>query len=297
MRYSELLELAGVKRFRDMTASEILDYYKSLLGGGGRDIMVLGRGASGAALQIGNNVYKFWLVDSAYKDFVTYCLAHSNNPFLPRFLSGIKTMPAFFIRHEDAPDNVNYVKMEKLSTGGSRTAWYSFELNVEFHDEDDKDERGHLASVYLRDVMYIVEMIGNTEIPYQVEFLNRLNKSKGHTYKQSDLSSELVLIVDTLVAIKQLGHTLDLHGDNLMYRGEQLVILDPIANKDDLALNRAFDKFDQKLFHNPDDGKPAVMSKAPRNAKPTPPGPKSLPGWTDEDDKILNNMKTPGESK
>ena len=267
MRYNELLEVVGVKRFQDMTASEVLDYMKSTLGGGGRNIKVLGQGASGVAIQIGNNVYKMWMLDSSYETFVKYCLEHQDNPFLPKFQSGIKRMPAFFVRHEEAPDHINYVKMEKLVNIGSRFHSYGFNLNVEFEDEEDEDERGHLSYLRLQDAIYICQEIGNTVIPPLVEFVQLLNKRNGHTYTHDDLSADLKLFIATIQDIKQLNHSLDLHQANFMGREDgQIVIIDPIANKDDLNLNYKFQKFDEKLFRAADDGKMPSRRTTPQTS-------------------------------
>ena len=252
MRYEELTELAGVKKFQDMTATEILDEIKSKLGSG--PVKLLGMGKHAAAIKIGNDVYKFWLVDSAYTSYVNYCLANQSNPYLPKFKSGIKRMPAFFVRHIDAPNYVNYIRMEELR---GHELIMDREIQV-FHNTDEFTMR-------LSYVMILMDKITPNEDPVE-QFIYLANRYQSYWTPLIKLSDDLELLVKTIFEISQLNgsHELDLYSDNFMIRSDgHLVIVDPLINLEDLALNKQFVIFDNKLKR--DVGKPAVNATNRKN--------------------------------
>lgn len=254
MRYRELLELAGVKRFRDKTASDILAYYRNKLGDG--PVKLLGDGAHAAAIMIGQNVYKLWLQDSAYTDFVKYALQNQNNPFLPKFLSRIKQIPAFFRRHADAPDLINYIKMEKLLPVNKH---YTFHLNIQGQDAN------LFNSVTLLNTISALENTFNSIEPSFPAFVERLSEELEYELTEQDITDDLKLLVDTVIAIMNsnpnANHVPDLHLNNFMMRGDQLVILDPIHNWQDTDINDEYFQFDKQWGSESGMGKPAVTSK------------------------------------
>lgn len=265
MRYQEIMELTGVKKYHDMTASEVMDQFRSVIGQS--NIKLLGQGANGAALLINNTVYKFWLLDSAYTAFVQYCNNHSNNPCLPKFLSPIKKMPAFFIRHADAPDYVNFIKMEKLTSNRS-ILHYRFDLNYQPYEaafDEIDDGESDITGITLATALYYFDRLQDNEIPPLTQFTQYLSRYHKMKYNTDILGKELTTFLTTLIDIKNLGFTLDLHDENFIMRDDQLVILDPIADVNDLKLNRAFYKFDEKLFRDDGEGKPAMKSRMPSN--------------------------------
>lgn len=256
----------GVKQFANMNAQEVLDYIKNTLGS--NNIQVLGQGAMGAALKIGSTVYKLWQQDSAYTDFVKFSRANPNNPYLPKFFTDVKRMPAFFIRHEDSGDYVNYVRMEGLDPVGHLLDDVFF-LKVDFQDEEDEDERGHLARIKVQNVLNIVNDMPDSVFQPIRQFQLKLTSMTGHEYDLDDFPDELKLFVNTLAEIKQLGHNLDLHPGNFMSRGgKQLVIMDPIANKEDLRMNHIFSKFNANLKAKAsEEAKQAVTSRTFRSGE------------------------------
>lgn len=256
MRYTEIMELAGVKRFRNMTASNIIKYMKQNFGQG--RVELLGKGSAGVAVKIGNVVYKFWMVDSAYTDFVNYCLQHQNNPFLPKFLSNIKKTPAFFIRHADAPDYVNYIKMEELGSNMNIDALdYEFKFNLPEEITANRKQYGDPSSITMEEVAERIKYMKESDNPLQ-DFVDGFS-NKEITYQVDQMSKELRLMVQTLCDIRNLGHEIDLHEDNIMWRGNQMVILDPIYSYGDHDINSNFKEFD-KAFKTEQGGKPAVQS-------------------------------------
>lgn len=232
MRYQEIMELSGVKRFKDMTSRQVVDYIENNLGTG--SIKILGRGAFGVAVMIGQSVYKFWLSDSAYTDYVKYCLTHTDNPCLPKFLSSIKTMPAFFKKHADAPSDIQYIKMEMLS-------------QVSINNLDIIISSKSKKTVSIRTISQIVQrQKGNKDNIISAIVDLTLDWAEVNI---SNFNQELVLLIDTFIDINKLieqnnNHLFDINDSNMMQRGTQLVILDPIANIDDLRLSRMFNRFD-----------------------------------------------------
>lgn len=262
MRYNELLELAGVKKFHNMTASEILDQFRSTFGN--EPIKLLGQGSSGVALLIKNEVYKFWMIDSAYESFINYVKQHQDNPFLPQLKSNIKSIPAFFIRSEHAPDKVHYIKMERLS-GMRQANQFIFYLNAEqYIDNPNDDGEYNFETINLGRVIYYLERIKDPKNAIE-EFTNLISpKSQGITFDTQVLPDNLIQFINTMMDIRQLGFRLDLHDANFMMRNDQLVILDPLTNEQDLQLNLLIQKFDQKLWRDDNEGKQAIgKSKSP----------------------------------
>ena len=256
MRYQEIMELAGVKRFKDMTSEEVLRFIHEKLGNG--KMRVLGKGAHGAALQIGDVVYKLWMRDSAYTDFVKYCQKHPNNRFLPRFTSAIKQMPAFFDRHKEAPDIVNYVKMEKLQPIMNNSYEdYEFKFNIPV---DAEDGYGDVSIVTLGMLDGFFTHVSDTPNIFE-KFITTFSQYREFNYKVEYMTEDLKLFISTMNDLKRLNHKLDLHDGNLMLRGEQLVILDPIYNPDDLKLARQFEQYDDGMLDKSEHGKPGVTSK------------------------------------
>jgi hypothetical protein len=245
MRYQELLELTGVKRYRDMTKDELV---MAIANTRDHPIKYLGNGSYGCALKIGGKVYKLWTIDSAYTDFVNYSLQHQNNSFLPKFdPAGIKQMHAFFLQSPDAPDRINYIKMEELSPLDT-LGLYTFNLVLDPNVEIEEWKLHSAESVSLREVLSIFETsIRKKKLQYTPELLrSRIEYVKSLPLGAiAELSPELALFGKTLGEIAQLSseHTLDLGPMNFMLRGDQLVILDPLYNEQDTQLLIALSKY------------------------------------------------------
>jgi hypothetical protein len=239
-------ELVGVKKFKDMTATDVLQLlsknYTSF-----KDVKLLGQGSNGAAVKIKNDVWKFWMVDSAYEEYVRYCQHNEGNKFLPKFLSNIKKIPAFFIRHEDAPKYVKCIKVEELEPLGYAND-VKFKLNTG-------------KFITLEHVINAADKLTDSEVGDNFRYATALSAGADRKIEATDLSQDLILLMKTLDEIRNLNHFLDLHGGNFMYRDKQLVILDPIANHDDLYINTNFTKFDMRRPENRNNAQPAFSSK------------------------------------
>ena len=228
----------------------------------------------GAAIAIGNTVYKMWMQDSAYQDFVTYALKNQNNPFLPKLKSGIKQMPAFFRRHGGAPDIVNYIRMEQLSPVNKQ---FSFTLNM---SGEDADVFGLLT---LKEVLEIMDMAHDSEGRTLQTFVDCMIEKLDYEYTVENIPSDLKLLVLTLMQIMSLNpeHYPDLHLGNFMMRDDQLVILDPIHNEADSSLNDDFAEFDLRWRGNPNMGKLGATSKHVQNQQDEP---EDEDKWEDEEE-------------
>lgn len=250
MRYQELNELMGVKKFANMSAEQIISFIEREFGDS-QKLRVLGQGANGVAIEVQGQVFKMWMNDSAYRDFISYVQGHSSNPFLPKLQSGIKKMPAFFLRREDAGSVVSYVKMEKLEPIGSM-ANYSWTIKTRptYQDYDEEDNDSTQYSANLTQVCEFMNAVTPSEIPISVRFGSWIaGKQNGVKYSKDEMEPDLQLLLVTLYEIKFLNrsHSVDLHGGNFMRRGDQLVILDPITNPMDMALNNQLDRFNKRL--------------------------------------------------
>jgi hypothetical protein len=237
MKYCELTELMGVRKFTNMTSSQVIKYLRDTFGIG--DVSILGSGACGVAIKIANNVYKMWMLDSAYGDFVKFCQANPNNPTLPRMLSGIKRIPAFFLRHQSAPNYINYVKIEQLQP----VDYTQFRFIIQN------------TSVSAIDVVSLFDTCRRSD-DIHADIVLRLNRRAEFVDQElltvDDFSSDLKSFIDALIGIYKIrrigGHELDFHSGNFMARGDQLVIIDPLYNEDDLDMNDTFLTFNNQVM-------------------------------------------------
>lgn len=180
---------------------------------------------------------KFWHRDSTYEKFVDYCLANPNNPFLPKFLSKVKSLP-LDINSIDIDGNVitgiKYAKMELLQL-------YD-ETNIQLLDPD--VEGG--GAFDIMEVMYMVDKFESLDnITHElVKLYMEENDIVDYDFIDNihHIHPTALGFIETVFDIKQKVLTnyndmLDSGYDNLAMRGNQIVILDPVANDDDLTSN------------------------------------------------------------
>lgn len=248
MRLNELL---GVRKFADMTATQILSLLDADDDGNHKfDVKLLGHGATGAAVLINDSAYKMWMVDSAYTEFVKYCLTHRGSPFLPKFQSKIKTMPAFFLRHPKAPDRVNFIKMEKLKPLESSSAANSIKIKYGTEAHQRVTLPVFLMGIEKAEKTYRVK----NDDSFEDNVIMGCNVDVANVDDNSELRELLEIIGD----MQKFKHRLDLHTGNWMLRGDQVVLIDPISNSNDGELNELFFNFNEKLRLK----KPDAINKA-----------------------------------
>ncbi len=230
-----LTELLGVKKFKDLTPPQLVRLLKSELGAASK-MRFLGHGTHGVALTDGKVVFKFWLKDDAYEDFVRFCLTNKSNRWLPKFLSPIKTMPAFFKLSDDgragSNNRLKYVKMELLEPWRGRTDFQIF-----------KQPKLIAASVkrgldnYI-DLDTLVEWgIDGVSL---IDVLKRHNKNFDFAAHEADINQELKEVYDVIQQLNVVAGpdgSFDLTSHNLASRNGQLVFLDPLASGAGLDYN------------------------------------------------------------
>lgn len=241
MRYQELIreqrvdELVGVKKFANMTHLDIVKYLKDTFGEG--RFRVLGDGTNAIALELNGVVYKFWLKDSAYEDFVRYAAKNQDNPLLPKIRSGIKELPAFFVRSNLAPDTIRYVKLEFLESCTDRSIRCTNESGIY------RDMATLASGIHAR--LRITELTAQQiEDQFVEKFYDSDAVAAGKDGSQT-LTPEFKNLIQTVWEITQLGdHLADYHDGNFLSRENgEVVIIDPIANESDISLNNQIDKF------------------------------------------------------
>lgn len=202
-----LFELVGVKAFKDLNANEVA---KALISDGkGRH----SNGLFGVTIipEHGDFVYKAWIDDSGYEDYVKLAKAHKDNPMFPRFLSDIKTLPVFFKQEHKQHEKIKIIKMEKL-----KRLEFDSPLDLAANVIHSMLSRyvGDVSNEKLKElILQKFEQNGITEedvnIDQTIEWLNLTHK----VMRSSDFYSA------------DVGST-----GNVMRRGNQLVVNDPIYN-------------------------------------------------------------------
>jgi hypothetical protein len=260
-----LMELLGVKKMYQMTRQDIDKFLE------GSEFKPVGEGGNASVFLKGDTIYKFWLRDEAYEKFLEYVLKHQHNPYLPRLKSGIKELPTFHRRHLSAPDRLRYVKMEELenkseSKRGTYQNLYLFKkksrdiyiserkvLDIFYIDIDKGMSREQLYRAVLDGVEHYAKK--QLEIRYDDEDDEDLSELE----RQLDLfdtekidNPELLLLIDTLCDIYELvgkdKHVrFDLHDWNVLFRGKQMVIVDPLVSDKNLRFNQMLYRYEEEL--------------------------------------------------
>jgi hypothetical protein len=202
-----LTELVGVKSLYNRDLEGVL---KSIEQAGDQ---VIGKGAYGIAVKNKNGeIIKFWVEDSAYDDFIDYIIKHPSK-FFPKLLSKPKQLSTFFTRPVGFPDKIKYVYMEelgpwKVNDDGAEVE-IMMKLSAKFESEDIAVSKWKSDAKLKdnKDLRKVIAIIGEENLK---EFYH--------------VSHDLIKVMEAK------GHKLDIQGANLMMRGDQLVILDPVTN-------------------------------------------------------------------
>lgn len=207
----QLLELVGVKKYYDKNLDGIVDLFaqKHKVIGGGMFSIVFDADA--------DTIYKFWIKDPGYEKFVNYCIKNKSNPYLPKFKSPIKTISTFFERPADFPDKIKYIKMEKLSP-------YTDEHRIGISDWDKMVQ-------LIADVMYINDF----DVDQTMDFI-KTESPRGRKCSPEELKEVRKvarILFDLGKLVSNPANDIDLHRGNFMFRSNQFVIIDPIAEVSD----------------------------------------------------------------
>lgn len=245
----KLLELTGIKHLKNKNASEILRWLDSQVMSGKSDLEVIGNGANGIAMRLGNYVYKFWYQDSGYEQFIRYCLDNPGGSFLPKIHGNrIRKLPLNMGLHSQG--TIKYVKLDLLEELDGEREMVCFGIEIP-HPHDTTIPIEVILDVLTLRRPKLDSYLSFIE-PLIAELGTKFETDAGLLYWRQQiidvgddigslLDDELNQLCMRLYDIAKLtnGQTfLDIHLGNVMQneRGD-LVILDPLANNSDIELN------------------------------------------------------------
>ena len=245
-----LNELTGIKHLKQKSALEILQFLDDQVVAGKSDIEIIGNGANGMAIRLGNYVYKFWVKDSGYENFINYCLKNQGDKYIPTIHGKrIRTLPIDILGDGSV---IKYVKMDLLEE--FYTSDGDLEITV-FKDEHPFPHTNKCPVVLLLDWISDYSWPDTTSYkafmePLMSDLCNLFETISGEKYwvelyEKSDpmdlLTDELNGLCKHLFEISKFtgGETfLDVKLGNIMKdKNGELVILDPLANNSDIELN------------------------------------------------------------
>lgn len=246
-----LNELLGIKKLKKMKPRDLVQHLKAELKAGS-NLKFLGNGNNGIALTDGTVAYKLWLYDPAYERFVKFCQKNTDNPYLPKFLSPIKTMPIFFevsdgVRAK-ADNRVKYVRMELLSKYKGRTDFKIYDDPEMLKLLNQTSEVAPVVSNYI-DIDSLVDAASRLsndpkQIDAVVSICMRENGSRfnygAHADKMNPEIAKVFEVICQLEKVAGSGGLFDIGDDNLASRGDQLVFLDPIVDEESIDFNTEY---------------------------------------------------------
>jgi hypothetical protein len=242
-------EILGIKKFQGMTREQIVTWVRQH-----GDFKFLGSGYASHVFEYNGAVYKFWVFDPPYEKFVAYALNHQDNPFLPKFRSGIRKVPASFMKkHKDQAQNVKWIKMEKLQVGDRASIPkvvvvdsgdpIGLDLVIMFASMSDPESNGRFYPQYTRRE-YLENRLLWESAKSEFEKRGRRLEDKAPG-KLNRVGNQLIDLMMDLIAIAEKGKLeLDDKHDNFGLRGSQGVILDPFWSKAAVAKNQRLNVFD-----------------------------------------------------
>lgn len=229
-----LTELHGYKRYVDKTFDQILSALKARIArDGANSIVVVPRGDQ-------PYVYKAWMKDEAYEAYLELIKTLHGNPYVPK-VGPIKKVPLFFKRQGHVDGHLNVVKIERLEPSHSSAS-------------------AELLARLLQELL-------NAKLNGSDEFAKQFAAS---FFKKSEFAGDEHLI-EFVVALKRLhdqhgdNFAADCRSDNIMLRGSQLVVTDPLTTGYDREQSQ---KNSGVLFmqdlSDTFDGEPAVLKSGSR---------------------------------
>lgn len=244
----KLYELTGVRALRDKDLTQLLND----ISGEGSKFKKAGEGVAAQVLvHSDGTIYKFWAKDSGYESFIEFVEKNKDNPHLPKLKSKVKELSSFFKKPESFPEKIKYVKMEKLTP-------------IKYHTlfEDSK-----IAIVDVIRMIYFgatgkyhrSEIKPEDALDWILNNLIQDNKGQELSKKALDIVNSLFKTIqkmnNDIPDFKKFGN--DMHHDNIMLRGETIVITDPLADDKEVDFNSnlrfQIDKLNKEL--NPDNHK------------------------------------------
>lgn len=214
----ELDELIGVKKYRHLTARQIMKKMEDELG-----LKKLGSGAFGDVIQSPdpNWVYKVIEVDPAYEDFLEFIKAEPNTHY--PIIKRTKTMTSFFKRYQIQENKFKVIVIEKLyPLPEDNKLWFLLQL-INASDLDDIPN-------------FTPDLEDNTRT------FKELMKYTWKGWKPGEMLSVWQAADDLHGLTADFGVFRDLHGSNVMQRLDgTIVLIDPIAGQEGLDYIKAVD--------------------------------------------------------
>lgn len=210
-------ELTGVKHLYD---KQLVDLMKVMTQPGSK-FQKAGRGSMAQVFSHEDgSVYKFWVKDDPYEKYIDYCLDHQDNPHIPVLLSPVKILHTFFTRPKKFPDVIKYVKMEPLKSLKDDQIWPGI-----LH-------RG--AKVTYEEIFNKLEEFKSMKDAEKQLFIDLKVTAKA----KKEILDVFKIIQDLKKITGPKAIRLDLHGGNIMLRGDTIVISDPLVNNKSIGFNQ-----------------------------------------------------------
>jgi hypothetical protein len=209
-----LAEIHGYKRYLDKDFYELMDLLKA-----SADINHDGKFSTVVIPKTGDHVYKVWTNDDGYETYYNIAQRMQGNAFVPK-LGRIRKLPIFFKRPDKVDGYLQIVKLEKLT----KISKLSFARD-------------------LADLMkLLVQKVGLTGFKQEhagsdiARFVKQHSDEsfyKGFLEAKSKDLFELAVALRSALVNNEGDLELDIHTDNVMMRGSQPVVIDPLCISQD----------------------------------------------------------------
>ena len=208
----ELDELIGVKKYKDLTARQIMKKMEDELG-----LKKLGSGAFGDVMQSPdpNWVYKVLEKDPAYEEYIDF-IAKNPNKHYPK-IKRVKKMTSFFKRYQVQESKFTVIVIEKLEPIPQERIDFAVDLvnsDVDDIPSHNPDGDENYSGLTLEELMSHDWEEWTSEDMWSTYYAAR-------TLRKSEL--------------KRSGTFMDLHKNNIMQRADgTIVLIDPVASYEGL---------------------------------------------------------------
>lgn len=213
-----LKELHGYRKYIDKDFYEIVSSIK--------DAYVNCQGTFSVVVipKNSDSVYKVWTNDPGYEAYYDIAKSMQGNVYVPR-LSKIHRVPIFFKRSAEVDGHLNIVKIERLAP------------------IKHQGDSAMIASFIGVNSMESVSFTGYTQEHFDTNVKSFIKHAKVNAELAAKLEATSTDLYELVVKLKQVitskGPSLkvDLHSDNIMLRGQQVVIIDPFCLEGDYEID------------------------------------------------------------
>lgn len=217
-----LNELHGYKRYLDKDFYELMDLLKT-----SADVNNNGKFSTVIIPRSGEHVYKVWTNDEGYEAYYHVATRLQSNVYVPK-LGRIRKLPIFFKRPDKVDGYLNVVRLEKLTPVHERS--FSSDLAELFRILVSKvGLTGFKLEHAGRDIERFI-MLHKKDSVWAKEAQAKLKGAVLETLERtSDDLFSLSQALRQILVNNEDDLEVDLHGDNVMMRGSQPVIIDPFC--------------------------------------------------------------------